>query len=135
MATTPNFAATPRTSSVVVNTANTNVDGTTGTRADVYTAGSNGSRVDAVQIKGIVPEGSTQAADTVRLWINNGTNSYLWKEALIASGTGNVSTTVANAEVTVPAGIDLPAGSKIQASTHTGGSLASYHVTGFGGDY
>lgn len=135
MATTPNFAATPRTSTGVITTANTNTDGTTGTRTTLFTAGANGSRVDSIQIKGIVAEGTTQAADVVRLWINNGTNSRLWKEVLIAAGSGNVSTTVANSETTVPAGIDLPANYIIEGSTHTGGSTASYHGTVFGGDY
>lgn len=133
--TTPNFAATPRLSSGLVNTANTNTDGTSGTRVTVFTAGTNGSRLDSVQIKGIVANGVTQAADTVRLWLYNGTTTYFFKESLVAAGGGNVGVAQANTEITVPIGIDLPNGWSLTASTDIGGSTASYHVTGFGGDY
>jgi FtsP/CotA-like multicopper oxidase with cupredoxin domain len=135
MATAANFAATPRAGVGLVNTANTNTDGTTGTRTDIFAAGANGSRIDSVQIKGIVAEGSTQAADTVRLWIYNGTNAFFLKEQLIPAGGGVVSATVANAEYTIALGIQLPNGYKLQASTKVGGATASYHVEAFGGDY
>lgn len=135
MATAANFAAVPRSGVNTVNTANTNTDGTTGTRADIFAAGANGSRLDSLVIKGIVAEGSTQAADTVRIWLNNGTNAFLFREQLIPAGGGVVSATVANAEFTVPLGIQLPNGWKLQASTKVGGATASYHVTAFGGDY
>jgi hypothetical protein len=135
MATAANFAATPRCGSNTVNTANTNVDGTTGSRADIFAAGSNGSRIDSVRIKGIVAEGSTQAADTVRLWLYDGTNAHFFGEQLIAAGSGAVSATVANSEYTIALGIQLPTGWKLQASTKVGGATASYHVTAFGGDY
>lgn len=135
MATAANFAATPRTGSGLVNTANTNTDGTTGTRADIFAAGSSGSRIDSVQIKGITAEGATQAADTVRLWLNDGTNSRLLREQLIPAGSGVVSATVANAEFTLALGLVIPTGWKLQASTKVGGSTGSYHVTAFGGDF
>lgn len=135
MATQANFAGVPRTQSVLVNTSDTNTDGTTGSRANVFTAGTNGSRVDSLKIKGITAEGSTQAADTVRIWINNGTNSFLFTEQLVPAGSGAVSATVANAEFAIALGIQLPVGYSIQASTKAGGSTASYHVTAIGADY
>lgn len=135
MATAANFAATPRLSSGTVNTANPNTDGTTGTRADIFTAGASGSRIDSVIIKGIVAEGATQAADTVRLWLYDGTNAHFFKEQLIPAGGGAVSATVANAEYTIALGIQLPNGWKLQASTKVGGSTGSYHVSASGGDY
>jgi len=135
MATAANFAATPRAGAGLVNTANTNTDGTTGTRTDIFTAGTNGSRIDSVQIKGIVAEGSTQAADTVRLWLFNGTNAFFFREQLVPAGGGVVSATVANSEFAITLGIQLPTGWKLQASTKVGGATASYHVEAFGGDY
>jgi hypothetical protein len=131
----PIFTQTPRMTTGLVNTANTNTDGTSGSRVDIFVAGSNGSRCDSVQIKGIVAEGATQAADTVRIWLNNGSSAFLLKEQLIPAGGGVVSATVANAEYSLAMGFDVPTGSKLQASTHGGGSTASYHVTGIGGDY
>lgn len=135
MATQANFAATPRASSVLVNTADSNTDGTTGTRATVFTAGANGSRVDALKIKGIVANGTTQAADSVRIWVNNGTTSFLFAEQVVPVGSGNVSVTVGNVEYTIALGFPLPASWQIQVSTVTGGSTASYHATCFGGDF
>lgn len=135
MNTTPSFTGTPRVAPVLVNTADTNTDGTSGTRATVITAAGNGTRVDTVQIKGIVADASTQAADAVRLWIGNGTNDFLLKDVLVAAGGGAISSTVANFETTVALGIDLPAGFTLKASTRVGGALASYHVTAVGGDY
>lgn len=134
MSANANFAASPRCASVTVTTANTNVDGT-GTLATVFTAGASGSRIDTVRIKGIVPEGSTQAADSVRLYINDGANTHLFAEQIVAAGGGNVSTTVPNVEFVLPMGFSLPFGYSLKASTHAGGSTASYKVTAFGGDY
>lgn len=135
MATTPSYLASRRNSSGLVNTANTNTDGTSGSFVDVFTAGSGGSLVESVTIKGVVATGSTQAADTVRLWAYNGTNRYLVKEVAISAGGGAISATVQNAESVVALNLPLPTGSKLQASTHVGGATASYHVTGNGGDY
>lgn len=135
MSTAANFAATPRQASVLVSTSNANTDGTSGTRATVITAGTNGSRIDSIKIKGIVAAGTTQAADCVRIWVNNGTNAFLFTEQVIPAGSGNISATVANADYTLALGIQLPNGYSLQASTVVGGSTASYHVTAFGGDY
>lgn len=135
MATTPNFAATPRLSGVLVSTSNTNTDGTTGTRATVIAAATNGTRVDTIQIKGITAEGATQAADSVRLWLFNGTTTYFWKEIIVPAGAGVVSATVSNFETTVAAGIDLQSGWSITASTKVGSTTGSYHIEAFAGDY
>lgn len=135
MATAPVYVATPKSyGPVLVATADTNSDGTTGTRATVATAGASGSRIDSVKIKGIVASGASQVADSVRLWLNNGTNSFLYTETLFAAGSA-ISATVANVEAVVALGINLPAGWVLQASTFAGGATASYHVTAHGGDY
>ena len=135
MATTANFAATPRASSGLVNTANTNTDGTSGATTAIFAAGANGSRIDSVKIKGIVTEGATQVADTVRLWLFDGSTLHPFSEQLFAAGAGVVSATVPNAEATIALGIVLPNGWTLKASTHAGGGDASYHVTAFGGDF
>jgi hypothetical protein len=133
----PNFAGTPDVQGAAVNTANTSVTGASGTVATIFTAAANGSRIDFVQIKGIVAEGTQQAADTVRFFVQiAGTGTiFAIKEAAIPAGGGNVGTTYTNAEVIVPLGINLPANSILFATTHTGGSTASYHVTAWGADF
>ncbi len=136
MSATANFAATPRASSVAFNTANTDTTGTGGgSFPSAFTAGSAGSRVDSLKIKGIVAEGVTQAADSVRIWLLIGATKYFFAETLIAAGSGNVSATVSNIEVVVPLGFSLPASAQILVSTHTGGTTATYHATVFGADY
>ena len=136
MSTQANFAATPRASSALVNTANTNTDGTGGGAfPSVFAAGANGSRIDSLQIKGIVANGSTQAADSVRLWIYNGANKFFLREIIVPVGAGNVSATQTNFETVIALGLVLPTGYSLYASTDIGGATASYHLTAFGGDF
>jgi hypothetical protein len=87
MATAAQYAATPRTAVGQVTTANTNRNGT-GTIATIFTGGTNGSRIDDISI---VATGTTTAG-VVRLFLNDGTTSYLWQEILVSAITP--STTV-----------------------------------------
>jgi len=87
MATTAQYAATARTATTSVSTANTNRNGT-GTIVTVFTAGSSGSRIDDISI---VATGTTTAG-VVRLFINDGSTSWLWQEILVSAITP--STTV-----------------------------------------
>lgn len=87
MATSAQYAATPRTAIAQISTANTNRNGT-GTIGTVFTGGSSGSRIDDISI---VATGTTTAG-VVRLFINDGTTSYLWQEILVTAITP--STTV-----------------------------------------
>jgi hypothetical protein len=87
MATAPVYAATPRRECQIIGTANPNRDGT-GTTATVFTAGANGSRIEAIAIKALV----TNTAGTVRLYLTNGASKRLWYEQAVAALT--VSATV-----------------------------------------
>ena len=87
MATTAQYAATARTAIAQISTANTNRNGT-GTIGTVFTGGTSGSRIDDISI---VATGTTTAG-VVRLFINDGTTSYLWQEILVSAITP--STTV-----------------------------------------
>ena len=87
MATTAQYAATARTAIAQISTANTNRNGT-GTIGTVFTGGSSGSRIDDISI---VATGTTTAG-VVRLFLNDGTTSYLWQEILVSAITP--STTV-----------------------------------------
>jgi len=87
MATAAQYAATARTAVGQVTTANTNRNGT-GTIATIFTGGTNGSRIDDISI---VATGTTTAG-VVRLFLNDGTTSYLWQEILVSAITP--STTV-----------------------------------------
>ena len=80
MATTAQYAATARTAIAQISTANTNRNGT-GTIGTVFTGGTSGSRIDDISI---VATGTTTAG-VVRLFINDGTTSYLWQEILVTA--------------------------------------------------
>ena len=86
MAIAPAYAATPRRECQIIGTANPNRDGT-GTTATVFTAGSNGSRVEAISIKSLV----TNTAGTVRLYLANGANVRLWYEQAVSASTASAT--------------------------------------------
>ena len=87
MATTAQYAATPRTAVGSVSTANTARNGT-GTIATIFTGGTNGSRIDDITV---IATG-TVTAGVVRLFLNDGTTSYLLQEIMVTATTP--STTV-----------------------------------------
>lgn len=130
MATQPQFIATPRASGAAVTVANTNLDGS-GTLATIFTAGANGSRIDSVKVKSSekTTYGAT-TADTVRLFLYDGTNTRLLTEVNFASVT--TSTSVPLPETTLALGIVIPTGWVLKAATYAG---VACHVTACGGDF
>jgi hypothetical protein len=112
MATAAQYASTVRTAQAQVSTANTNRNGT-GTIATVFTAGSNGSRIDDIYITAT----GTTTAGVVRLYLNDGTNTYLFEEILVTAITP--STTVAVFQATLlNQAIVLASGWSLRASTN-----------------
>ena len=126
------FPLTPKVSWGTILTQNTAVDGT-GTVVTIYQAGSNGSRLDTVQIK----YAGTTVATIMRFFINNNstnataTNNSFYSEYAVFPGTG---TSTAQADITIPFDLVLPANYKlnITISTTVANNLA---VTACGGDY
>ena len=132
--TTPIFPLTPDvTVGHTVSAANTALDGT-GTVVTIFTAASNGSRVDYVRVKNT----GTAVATVFRLFVNNGsatstaTNNSLTAEQTIAAYT--LSQTAASTDYVIPLGINLPAGYKLTASVGTV-VAAALVVTVVAGDY
>lgn len=113
MATTATFFGTPRTAVAQISTANTNRDGT-GTLVDVMTGASTGTRIDDIEI---VATGATTAG-VVRLFLNDGTNSRLWKEILVSAITPSTTTAVYSYSIRDAALILASASWKLQAATH-----------------
>ena len=112
MATAAQYAATPRNAVGQVSTANTARDGT-GTIATIFTAGSNGSRVDDIWITAT----GTTTAGVVRLFINDGTNTRLWQEVMVTAATPSTTVQVFNTALFNQALI-LPNNYSLRASTH-----------------
>lgn len=160
--TLPIFPLTPNLGvmNVLLSTAMTNTkafDGTdsAGTNlALVFTAGSNGSRLDSLVVRLTSTNGGTAsgttAATLVRFWINNGTdnttatNNQLqpWDVPIPATGVTALAATSlpyysALSLSPTADGISLPAGFKIFAGTTVaiGGTNCAVLVTAQGGDY
>lgn len=112
---TPYYYGTPKTAIGQAVTANTNRDGT-GTLADVFTAGANGSILIGVLIEAL---GDTSAG-MVRLFHYDGTNNRLIAEvdvdAITVSGTVKAFTDT----WAPPYPLVIPTTGKLKASTHTG---------------
>lgn len=113
MATAAQYAATARTATTSVSTANTNRNGT-GTIATVFTAGSSGSRIDDIFI---VATGTTTAG-VVRLFINDGTTSWLWQEILVPAITPSTTVQVFSASLLNQALILATSSWSLRASTN-----------------
>lgn len=132
MTTQANYASTPRCAMAQISTANTNRDGT-GTIVTVFTAGSNGSRIERV----VVEATGTTTAGMVRLFINDGSNSRLYYELPIAAVTPSGTTAAANASVSTVSApsmmpIVLPSGFSLRAATN---NAETFNVIAIGGDF
>jgi len=130
MADSPAFAATVNNAAALISAANTNLDGASGTRVTVFTAGVNGSRIDTIKIQAVV----TTTAGMVRLWLHNGTTAFLFDEVVVAAITVGASTEAFSAVLTYSGAtlLVLKSGWTLQASTH---NAESFHVHVFGGDF
>lgn len=129
MASTINFAATPRVAGVTVSTANTNRDGT-GTLGTVITAGSAGTRIDRIRVQAIV----TTTAGMVRLFLFDGSTFYALQEVPVLAATVSATVQGANAEVAFGDArpLTIPNGWSIRAGTHNAESIT---VTAYGADF
>lgn len=88
MATSAQYAATPRTTINVLSSPNANRDGT-GSITTVFTAGASGSRVDDIYV---TATGNTTAGQ-IRLYISDGANINLWQEVLVTAVTPSATAT------------------------------------------
>lgn len=107
-------------------TARTVISGTTGL-TQVTANSTNGTRIDAITVKG---QGTTVA--TIQdIWINDGTNSYLFDEIVLGAVTANTTTasvvnTIAYTTLTLPPTYRLFTSQQVSANVT---------VFAFGGTY
>ena len=107
-------------------TARTVISGTTGL-TQVTANSTNGTRIDAIKV---VAQG-TSVATIQDIWINDGTNSYLFDEITIAAVTAN--TTVASATNTIAyTTLTLPPTYRLFTSQQVSSNVT---VMAFGGTY
>lgn len=132
MATSAQYAATPRCGVAQITTANTARDGS-GTIETVFTAGANGSRVDAVCIKAT----GTTSAGMIRLFIHDGTTSRLLTELMVQVATPGASVPAWEAALNESTSgqifpILLPSGYSLRASTQVANT---FNLFAIGGDF
>ncbi len=132
--TSPIFLATPRSEGLTTGVnANTATDGS-GTVATIFTAGTNGSKVEQI----ILTHLGTNIATVLRIFVNNGstnataTNNWLVQEVTMAAN--SASQVAASVQVSVYPNLVLPAGYKINATIGTA-IAAGIMVVCQGGDY
>lgn len=133
MATSAQYAATPKFGSALLTTADTSLTAPT-TNVTVFTAGSSGSRIDYIDIQGV----ANTTACLVNLFIHDGTNNILWQQvpviAITSSNTSPafVSTLSSNGNANIMP-LTIPTGYSLRATisvTQTG-----VRVSAYGGDF
>lgn len=133
MASTAQYATTPKNGVAQVSVANTNRDGT-GTLSTVFTAGASGSRLDAL----VVQATSTTTAGIVRFFISNdgGTTKRLVGEVAVTAATPSATVLAFSTTVTsgfMANGLVLQANAILYASTHNAETFNIIPV--FAGDF
>jgi hypothetical protein len=124
----PIFTLTPRVGRAKISTANTNLDGT-GTLGTVLAAGTNGTTVELVRVKA---QGTTTAG-MVRIFLGDGTNTYLVKEISVTAITQSGTVQTFEAEWTPTNGFFvIPSGWTLYASTN---NAETFIVHSMGGDF
>lgn len=132
MASSPQYAATPKVGIAELSTANTARDGS-GTIATVFTAGASGSRIDAITLKAT----ATTTAGMIRLFMHDGTAAKLVAEFPVQATTPAASVPSWEAQLNtgnMPQFLPriLPEGYSLRASTH---NAEAFNVVATGGDF
>lgn len=132
MSATPAYASIPKCAIGALSTANTNLNGT-GTIATVFTAGTNGSRIDAINIKAT----TTTTAGMVRLFVHDGSAAHLLTEIPVIAITPSSTRPTWEAQLNsnnlsqvLP--LILPTSYSLRASTH---NAETFNVVAIGGDF
>jgi hypothetical protein len=131
--TSPIFPVTPQIGWTTLTTANTATDGT-GTVATIFTATTDGSRVDYLQCT----SRGTNVATLLRVFLNNGstnataTNNALFAELVLPATTA--SNTADSGAYQIPLNMSLPNGYKINVVVATT-VAAGWNIIAVGGNY
>lgn len=119
------YAATAKSPSVNIATANTNRDGVTGVYGTLMTAGASGSRVDRITIKAT----ATTTAGMIRIFLG----TALIQEVPVWSITPAASVPTWSVDITFDTGLILQASAVLKVSTN---NAESFNVTVTnGGDF
>lgn len=134
----PIFTLTPNCSTASLGTTpNTASDGS-GTLVTVFTAGSNGSRLDSIRITNAQVTAAASSANVIRVFVtdNAGANPRLLDEAALATATRSTSVIGANTTFTYGNGIFLATGQLIKVCQAVYAGVQDLtHAAARGGDF
>jgi hypothetical protein len=133
MATSAQYAATPRVGSANLTTADTSLTAPT-TVSTILTAGASGTRIDYIDVQGV----ATTVAGLINLFIFDGTNYILWAQVPVIAVTS--STTAPAFQSTLSSNVNanlmpliIPTGYSLRATTTV--AQTGVRVTAMGGDF
>jgi hypothetical protein len=110
-------------------TSRANIVGTTGL-VQITATSTNGTRVDAITV---TAKGTT-VANTIDIWLYNGTTSFLYAEISVTAITASTTTAAFTTTVTF-ANLTLPPTYQLFVSTQVGTTSADFNIVAFGGTY
>ena len=133
MATSAQYAATPRVGSANLTTQDTSLTAPT-TVSTILTAGASGTRIDYIDVQGV----ATTVAGLINLFIYDGTNYILWAQVPVIAVTS--STTAPAFQSTLSSNVNanlmpliIPTGYSLRATTSV--AQTGVRVTALGGDF
>jgi hypothetical protein len=133
MATSAQYAATPRVGSANLTTQDTSLTAPT-TVSTILTAGASGTRIDYIDVQGV----ATTVAGLINLFIYDGTNYILWAQVPVIAVTS--STTAPAFQSTLSSNVNanlmpliIPTGYSLRATTSV--AQTGVRVTAQGGDF
>lgn len=135
--TQPIFTLTPNCSTAEITAANTARDGS-GALVTLFTAGSNGSRVDSIDFTSAQATAAASSAMVVRVFItdNAGANPRLFKEGVFATLTPSNTVIGQTVNFSFGNGLILSSGQIIKVCQSVyAGVQDKMHVIARGGDY
>lgn len=133
MATSAQYAATPKIGAALLTTADTSLTAPS-TVGTVVTAGANGTRIDYIEVMGV----ATTTASLINLFIYDGSTYHLWQQIPVYAIT--TSTTTPSYAATLSSNgnanvmpLCLPNGYSLRATTTV--SQTGVKVIAYGGDF
>jgi hypothetical protein len=133
MASSAQYASTPKFGSAILITAETNLTTPT-TVGTIVTAGASGTRIDYIDIQGV----ATTVAGLINLFVYDGSNYILWNQVPVQAVTSSTTAPAFSALLSsnnnsniMP--LTLPSGYSLRAATSV--AQTGVRVTAYGGDF
>lgn len=133
MATSAQYAATPKVGSALLTTADTSLTAPT-TVGTVLTAGASGTRIDYIDIQAV----ATTVASNINLFIYDGSTYILWAQVNVIAVTSSNTSPAFQATLSSNGNsnlmpLTLPTGYSLRATTSV--TQTGVRVTAYGGDF